>query len=92
MIQDLIDGILFRHERDDPHRGGTVGTPLMRSSSSASASYSEARSATTRREFSCKLHACVKELRESLTWLNQIAYVRKQPLTELRGECDQLVL
>ena len=67
------------------------GHQLVRCSSSAGASYSEARSATTPREFEHKLHECAKELRESLSWLNYIAHATKQSLSELRDECDQLV-
>jgi four helix bundle protein len=63
----------------------------MRSSSSAAASYGEARSASSAREFEHKLHDCAKELRESLIWLNRIAHVTKQPLSSLRDECDQLI-
>jgi len=67
------------------------GSQLTRCSSSAGAAYAEARSATSTREFEHKLHDCAKELRESATWLNRITYVTKQPLLELRDECDQLI-
>jgi len=67
------------------------GHQLTRSSSSSGAAYAEARSATSTREFEHKLHDTAKELRESLTWLNRIAHVTKQPLLELRDECDQLI-
>jgi four helix bundle protein len=64
------------------------GGQLTRCSSSAGAAYSEARSATSRKEFEHKLHDCAKELRESLTWLNRIAHVTQDPLRELRDECE----
>jgi len=67
------------------------GHQLVRCSSSAGASYSEARSATTPREFEHKLHECAKELRESMSWLNQVAHATRQPLVDLRDECDELV-
>jgi four helix bundle protein len=67
------------------------GRQLVRSSSAAAACYAEGCASPTSREFLYKLHTCLRELRESMSWLNQLSQPSRAPLTELRSECDELI-
>jgi four helix bundle protein len=74
--------------------GQHVAVQLVRSSTSPFANYGEVQSAESRRDFIHKLGICLKELRETRTWLK---FVREMNLTTpelvdpaLR-ECDQLL-
>ena len=71
-----------------------MGLQLIRSSTSTFANYGEVQSAESRRDFIHKCGICLKELRESRTWLK---FVREMNLTSpelvdpaLR-ECDELL-
>jgi len=71
-----------------------VAIQLARSSTSAFANYGEVQSAESRRDFIHKLGICLKELRETRTWLK---FVRLQDLTRpelvepVLSECDELL-
>src|SRR3981081_1651869 len=74
--------------------GQHVALQLVRSSTSPFANYGEVQSAESRRDFIHKLGICLKELRETRTWLK---FVREMNLTSpelldpaLR-ECDELL-
>ncbi len=74
--------------------GQHVALQLARSSTSPFANYGEVQSAESRRDFIHKLGICLKELRETRTWLK---FVREMSLTtpELADpalrECDELL-
>ena len=63
---------------------------LVRSSGSSGAHYAEARAAATPRQFQQKLYGCLQELNESASWLRKLGRAIRQPLIELRKECDEL--
>ena len=74
--------------------GQHVALQLARSSTSTFANYGEVQSAESRRDFIHKLGICLKELRETRTWLK---FVREMNLatpelveSSLR-ECDELL-
>jgi four helix bundle protein len=74
--------------------GQHVALQLVRSSTSPFANYGEVQSAESRRDFIHKLGICLKELRETRTWLK---FVREMNLATpelvdpaLR-ECDELL-
>ena len=74
--------------------GQHVALQLVRSSTSPFANYGEVQSAESRRDFIHKLGICLKELRETRTWLK---FVREMNLatpelveSSLR-ECDELL-
>lgn len=79
-----------------PHTplGRHVGLQLARSSTSAFANYGEVQSAESRRDFIHKLGICLKELRETRTWLK---FVKKMDLANaglvdpVLRECDELL-
>ena len=52
--------------------GRHVATQLIRSGTSPLANYGEAQAAESRRDFVHKLRICLKELRETSTWLKFI--------------------
>lgn len=66
---------------------------LARSATSPAANYAEAREAVSVRDYVFKLKLCIKELRESLVWLQvaQCAGVDKAELDWLAKECNELI-
>jgi four helix bundle protein len=74
--------------------GQHVGLQLVRSSTSTFANYGEVQSAESRRDFVHKLGICLKELRETRTWLKFVREMGLRNADALRGilnECDQLL-
>lgn len=71
-----------------------LGNQLLKSGTSPGANYREAHRARSRAEFAAKIGDCLKELHESLYWLEllaesgTVAAVRLQPLM---GECNELL-
>ena len=74
--------------------GQHVALQLARSSTSTFANYGEVQSAESRRDFIHKLAICLKELRETRTWLK---FIRKMSLVQAESvdvvlrECEELV-
>ena len=74
--------------------GQHVALQLARSSTSTFANYGEVQSAESRRDFIHKLAICLKELRETRTWLK---FIRKMALSPAESvnpvlrECDELL-
>ncbi len=66
---------------------------LARSATSPAANYAEAREAVSSRDYVFKMKICVKELRESLSWLRiaREAGLRPKELEYLAGECNELI-
>jgi four helix bundle protein len=65
----------------------------VRSGTAAAPNYAEACGVESRRDFIHKLSICLKELRESLCWLQLIRKAELLPLerlAELHDECSQL--
>lgn len=59
--------------------GRHIADQLVRSGTSVSSHYAEARAAESRRDFIHKMHLCLKELRESLGWLKLLKRLRLAP-------------
>jgi four helix bundle protein len=79
----------------DSRPGKHIASQLVRSGTSPAPNYSEACSAESRRDFIHKMKICLKELRETQTWLQ---IVQRKPLIEpaekLEGvlcECNELI-
>ena len=66
---------------------------VARSSTSIAAHYAEARSSQSRKEFIHKIHGCLKEARESDTWLRKLRGIMRRPdaFPDLLDECDQII-
>jgi four helix bundle protein len=74
--------------------GQHVALQLARSSTSTFANYGEVQSAESRRDFIHKLAICLKELRETRTWLKFIHKMRLSPgesVDPVLRECDELL-
>jgi four helix bundle protein len=74
--------------------GQHVALQLARSSTSAFANYGEVQSAESRRDFVHKMGICLKELRETRTWLKFIREKRligPDALNVVTGECEELL-
>jgi four helix bundle protein len=74
--------------------GQHVALQLARSSTSTFANYGEVQSAESRRDFIHKLGICLKELRETRTWLKfirEMGLSSAQALDQVLGECDELL-
>ena len=65
---------------------------LLRSSSSPGANYSEAQSASSRKDFHNKIRIALKEMRESFYWLNFFQRINKpnDQLDSLIEESEEL--
>src|SRR5690349_23966007 len=67
---------------------------LIRSSTSAFANYGEVQAAESRRDFIHKLGICLKELRETRTWLKfvqEMALSGTELVETVLRECDELL-
>ncbi len=74
--------------------GQHVALQLARSSTSTFANYGEVQSAESRRDFIHKLAICLKELRETCTWLKfirKMTLVPAEPVDPVLRECDELL-
>ena len=74
--------------------GQHASLQLIRSSTSTFANYGEVQAAESRRDFIHKLRICLKELRETRTWLK---FIRKMDLASgasleaVMRECEELL-
>jgi four helix bundle protein len=74
--------------------GEHTALQLIRSSTSTFANYGEVQSAESRRDFIHKLGICLRELRESRTWLKfikKMALASVESVDPLLRECDELL-
>jgi four helix bundle protein len=77
----------------DTRMGRHVGGQLVRSATSPAPNYEEGCAAESRADFVHKLSICLKELRESRTWIRLIIKTEMLPehrLGEVLDECNQL--
>jgi len=74
--------------------GNHIGNQLIRSGTSPAPNYGEARSAESRKDFIHKLKIALKELRETMVWLQIIARksmtTRSETETAIQ-ECNELI-
>ena len=77
----------------DTRMGRHVAGQLVRSGTSPAPNYEEGCAAESRADFTHKLSICLKELRESRSWIRLIIKTEMLPehrLGELLDECNQL--
>ncbi len=73
--------------------GRHIGDQLMRSGTSPSSNYEEARAAESRKDFVHKLGVVLKELRETLNWLEMVerrGMIPPAQIESLKKETDEL--
>jgi four helix bundle protein len=78
----------------DTRLGRHVAGQLVRCGTSPAPNYAEARGAESRKDFIHKLSICLKELRETLCWLQLSARAElllMERLADLIDECVQLI-
>lgn len=74
--------------------GNHIAGQLIRAGTSAAPNYGEAQSAESRKDFIHKMKIALKELRETLIWLQ---IIERKPLcdpptmAEILKECDELI-
>jgi four helix bundle protein len=72
-----------------------LGNQLLRSGTSPSLNYGEARSGESKNDFIHKMKLCLKELRESYNCLRILHRARlcpcEQEVQDLIGECNELI-
>ncbi len=74
--------------------GKHVASQLIRSATSPLANYGEAQGAESRRDFVHKLRVCLKELRETSTWLKfslRMKLCGPEAAAAVTRECDELL-
>src|SRR5256885_14187147 len=77
----------------DTRMGRHIGGQLVRSGTSPAPNYEEACAAESRADFIHKLRICLKELRESRSWLRLIIraeLLSEERVNDLLDECCQL--
>lgn len=77
----------------DTRMGRHIGGQFVRSGTSPAPNYEEACAAESRADFIHKLGICLKELRESRSWIRLIIKTEMLPehrMGELLDECNQL--
>ncbi len=75
--------------------GNHIAGQLIRSGTSVASNYGEAQSAESRKDFIHKIKISLKELRETLVWINMIQRktltANMEELGALITECDELI-
>ena len=74
--------------------GVNIARQLVRASMSPAASYAEAKGSESMQDFVHKLQICIKEMRETLVWLeaaDRLGYTKPPRSAELRRECMELI-
>ena len=77
----------------DTRMGRHIAGQLVRCGTSPAPNYDEARAAESRADFIHNLGICLKELRESRSWIRLIIrteLLQEHRMSELLDECDQL--
>src|ERR1043166_7939988 len=75
----------------ETRRGRHIAGQLVRCGTSPAPNYEEACSAESRADFAHKLSICLKELRESRSWIRLIIkteMLNKQKVADLLDECN----
>jgi four helix bundle protein len=73
---------------------GHIAVQLTRCCTSPAANYAEARGAESRRDFVHKMKVCLKELRETMTWLKllrALGMAQPEAVEEAVSETDELI-
>ncbi len=78
----------------DSKVGNHIGSQLIRSGTSPAPNYGEAQSAESRKDFIHKMKISLKELRETMVWLQIISSKNLGPANEIAratSECNELI-
>ncbi len=94
LIDFAVDIIFFIESLSNTKSATHLGGQLLRSGTSPSLNYGEAKSAESKNDFLHKMKVCLKELRESYNCLRIMhrakIYKSEQRVKELITECNEL--
>ena len=94
LIDFAVDIIFFVESLPNTKSATHLGGQLLRSGTSPSLNYGEAKSAESKNDFLHKMKVCLKELRESYNCLRIMhrakIYKSEQRVKELITECNEL--
>ncbi len=94
-IDFAVDIIFFVESLPNTKSATHLGGQLLRSGTSPSLNYGEAKSAESKNDFFHKMIVCLKELRESYNCLRIMhrakIYKSEQQVKELITECNELI-
>lgn len=95
LIDFAVDIISFVENLLNTKAANHLGGQLLRSGTSPSLNYGEAKSAESKNDFLHKMKICLKELRESYNCLRILhrakKYKSEQKIKELIVECNELI-
>jgi len=95
LIDFAVAIINFVEKLPNTKSANHLGSQLLRSGTSPSLNYGEARSAESRNDFIHKMKVCLKELRESYNCLSILhrarIYESEELIKSLTKECDELI-
>jgi four helix bundle protein len=87
--------ILLSEQLPKSRAGNHIAGQILRSGTSPYPNHGEAQAAESRKDFIHKMRICLKELRETLRWLNLIDHANLLPdnavLYQVRRENDELI-
>ncbi|MGA0333856.1 MAG: four helix bundle protein [Kiritimatiellia bacterium] len=95
LLKFSADVILLSEKLPKTRAGNHIAGQILRSGTSAYPNHGEAQAAESRKDFIHKMRVCLKELRETLRWLNLIAETKiisdQEVLARIRQENDELI-
>lgn len=95
LLRFASDVILLTDKMPKTRAGNHIASQMLRSGTSPYPNHGEAQAAESRKDFIHKVRVCLKELRETLRWLNLIAETKmisdQEVLTRIRQENDELI-
>ena len=95
LIDFAVKIIFFVESLPNSKSASHLGGQLLRSGTSPSLNYGEAKSAESKNDFLHKMKVCLKELRESYNCLRIMyrakIYTLEQQIKELVTECNELI-
>ncbi|OFX44263.1 MAG: four helix bundle protein [Bacteroidetes bacterium GWA2_30_7] len=95
LIDFAVKIILFIESLPNTKSANHLGGQLLRSGTSPSLNYGEAKSAESKNDFLHKMKVCLKELRESYNCLRIMhrakIYKEENQIIELITECNELI-
>lgn len=95
LIDFAVDIIFFVEDLPNTKSASHLGGQLLRSGTSPSLNYGEAKGAESRKDFLHKMKVCLKELRESYNCMRIMhrakIYKSEQQVIELITECNELI-
>ena len=95
LIDFAVEIVLFTEGLPNSKSALHLGGQLLRSGTSPSLNYGEAKGAESKNDFLHKMKLCLKELRESYNCLRILQkakiYKSEERIIELVGECNELI-